>query len=464
MSSADSDLLLSRLRALARSSRDSKHSTKARRTTNVPGIIRSHNLASIGGQLSDQQADCIERMLASARRATRPTTKHVKSIDDLADFKSICARFSDVDLRVLLLGNYFRHRYLQSGNQPKPAHPHVAWMVQHAPGHPIVGTPYTDIYPDVGRHRKHSGYREIKQLWLRHLDHCSDVCALENAGHFFITSDRPLAERFYKRAIALKPYGSYLRNSLAFLYRLWGGHEHQAMQQLERAVAVSRTDSTRFFHMCGLPEIAFAAGDMTKAAKYADRLLAMTTKLSRHELATAVYADAIHKAHTVLGRIAVKNGKLATARKQLSLSARNVKIDEHASIHVSAALARDLIEAGETESVLKFLDICHRQLGWLQAYLFELRFLIQTGELRNKTNLYKFDRAQLDHQIEAFKSWSRRDVKQHLPGAIQRAERYVLFNESRIADAQKDNDKQLLAIARRDHKMYQQHLKKLLAF
>jgi Tfp pilus assembly protein PilF len=83
-----------------------------------------------------------------------------------------------------------------------------------------------------------------------------------------------LAERFYKRAIALKPYSSYLRDSLAFLYQLWGRHERQALQQLERAVAVSRTDSTRCLHMCALPAIAYAADDVTKAAKYADRLLA----------------------------------------------------------------------------------------------------------------------------------------------------------------------------------------------
>jgi hypothetical protein len=190
----------------------------------------------------------------------------------------------------------------------------------------------------------------------------------------------------------------------------------------------------------------------------------MTARLSRDELQTALYTDALHKAHTVLGRIAVKNGKLATAKKHLLISARYVKIAEHTFIQVSPALAADLIDAGQTESVLKFLDICHRQIGWLDTYLFELCFFIQTGEHRNKTNTHKFERAQLDDQVEAFKRWSRKDVKQHLPRAIQRAHGCVLLAGDRIADAQKHNDKPNIALARRDRKMYQQHQKELLAF
>jgi hypothetical protein len=190
MSPADSDLL-SRLSAFARSSADKTRTIKARRTITAAGVIRAYSLATIGGKLTEQQADCIERMLAGARRTIRPTTKRAQSIDDLTEFKNICGRFSDVDLRVLLLGKYFHHRYSVSGNRLMPAHQHIVWMVQHAPGHPIVSTPYTEIYPDVDRHRKHPGYRQIKQLWLRHLYSCADVCALENAAHFFILSDRP---------------------------------------------------------------------------------------------------------------------------------------------------------------------------------------------------------------------------------------------------------------------------------
>ena len=265
MSPQSSDFL-SRLSALARPRRGRRRSTKPRSDADVSENICSHKLASIGGELTDVQADCIEQMLATACGTDRAALEPSGSGGDLAQFQDICSRFSDVDLRILLLGKYFGSLF-GPRNQCTRLHKLVTWVVENAPEHPVVDTPFVHIYPDFGR-GKNAGYSEVKRLWLRHLnDEAADVHTLAHGGGFFTVSDPPLAERFYQRAVALKPKDSFLRHRLSHLYQLWGGHEIQALQELERAVAFSRKDSRRLYHLTDLPELAFAAGDLTKAAK-----------------------------------------------------------------------------------------------------------------------------------------------------------------------------------------------------
>ena len=116
----------------------------------------------------------------------------------------------------------------------------------------------------------------------------------------------------------------------------------------------------RFLGLRGAGERAFWRGDLDDAEMLARDLL---TLADRYE-SDWNYGNAVHHAHTLLGRIELKRNHLGPAIEHLHESAKTRASPQLSSFGPSMLLASELLELGETESVLHFFDLCR---GFWQA-------------------------------------------------------------------------------------------------
>ena len=100
--------------------------------------------------------------------------------------------------------------------------------------------------------------------------------------------------------------------------------------------------------------MAFDAGDFEKARVYAERLL----KQAGSDPTQWNYGDAVHKGNLMLGRIAVREGRLADAVTFLRASAEIPGSPVLSSFGPNMTLAKDLLEYGEREAVLAYFEMC----------------------------------------------------------------------------------------------------------
>jgi hypothetical protein len=126
-------------------------------------------------------------------------------------------------------------------------------------------------------------------------------------------------------------------------------YAQQKAQWLARVDAMPETD---------LPAMAFDAGDMTKARTYAEQLL---TEVGS-DRSQWNYGDAVHKGNLILGRIAVREGRLAEAVTFLRASGDTPGSGVLNSFGPNMSLAKDLLERGEVEAVLNYFESC--RLFW----------------------------------------------------------------------------------------------------
>ena len=110
----------------------------------------------------------------------------------------------------------------------------------------------------------------------------------------------------------------------------------------------------RFLGLRGAAERAFWRGDLDDAEVLARELLALA---ARYE-SDWNYGNGVHHAHTLLGRIELKRNHLGPAIEHLHESAKTRASPQLSSFGPSMILARELLELGETESVLHFFDLC----------------------------------------------------------------------------------------------------------
>jgi tetratricopeptide (TPR) repeat protein len=200
-------------------------------------------------------------------------------------------------------------------------------------------------------------YAQHKAQWLARVQaRPESVDVLEGAADFFMILDRPLAQELLERARDLEPDNPKWVQRLAHLHRLNAASGNAAeaslaLSLMERAFAM---DADQRSVLKDLPAMAFDAGDFGKARAYAEQLL--------NELGTDRnnwnYGDAVHKANLILGRIAVRDGRLADAVTLLRASGETPGSPVLDSFGPNMSLAKDLLERGETEAVLDYFELC----------------------------------------------------------------------------------------------------------
>lgn len=72
------------------------------------------------------------------------------------------------------------------------------------------------------------------------------------------------------------------------------------------------------------------------------------------------YGNALHKANSALGRIALHSGDKVAARKYLLDSARSKGSPQMNSFGPNMGFAKEMLEAGETDVVLEYFALCRQ--------------------------------------------------------------------------------------------------------
>ena len=161
---------------------------------------------------------------------------------------------------------------------------------------------------------------------------------------------------------------------------------------IERAPAAiselesSLSDLDRFY---ALPDAAVAAYHLERldlAAELANEAL----RIAPNYTDDWNYGNAVHAAHTVLGLLALRAGDREQSSKQLLSAGATRGSPQLDSFGPSMLLARQLLRAGETEAVLKYLHECRRfwKTGGIWLDIWEAK--IRAGAVPNFTmNLYR---------------------------------------------------------------------------
>jgi|SRR5688572_10478134 len=114
---------------------------------------------------------------------------------------------------------------------------------------------------------------------------------------------------------------------------------------------------SRSLRMLGLPSVAernFRRSKVDGASARAVQLI----QLAESEPKDWNYGNAVHKAHLMLGRVALVRGDIDTAEAELLAAARVPGSPQLASFGPNMQLALELLQAGSTEAVLEYFRLC----------------------------------------------------------------------------------------------------------
>jgi hypothetical protein len=252
-----------------------------------------------------------------------------------------------VDERLVLIGYY-------GANGRTPAdranlRKHVLWMVERHPEHPATSEPGLRDLPDDAE-----ANAQILAFWRKHVEmRAADLAVLKNAEKFFFSKDPAEAERLIHRIAEKEPDNREWANELAQLYRMFGipgrtisDPVQRALETYDRVLALIRNTTAREALAGDMADAAFKLGDFQGAAE-----LARIHLRGKDHTAT-------QRANTILGRIALRSGDLDRARRHLLDSSRPEAGKDVALAGPSMVLARELLEEGDDEAVLQYMDNC----------------------------------------------------------------------------------------------------------
>ncbi|MBA7673155.1 hypothetical protein ES703_81343 [subsurface metagenome] len=282
------------------------------------------------------------------------SSEEAKKLED-----KLKANPNDLLSRTKLLGYYSRKRF-QSDFARQARQRHIMWIIQNRPDAKIAGRPDTSLNPVLDGEM----YYEAKKLWLKQVEtHKENTAILGNAAHFFIIHDRDVAENLLKKAQALEPDNPEWSKRLGHLYSLGlsrksGEAKREAatksLNQLEKTLSNTTEEINRFYMLDKLAKAAFESGDVKKARAYATELL---NKAAQYRNKWN-YGNAIHHGNLILGRLALKSGDLEKAKEYLIKAGKTPGSPQLNSFGPNMTLAKELLEKGEKEVVIKYFQLC----------------------------------------------------------------------------------------------------------
>ena len=291
----------------------------------------ARTLAMSGRRLTAEQAESLE--------------KHLEQNPD------------DVAMRTTLLGYYSGKQY-RNPSAREARQKHILWLVVNSPESEVLGIPEgtLDAVSDG------EAYSQGKAAWLNQLkERPENLKLLEHSATFFQMHDRELAIKSLRTARALDMNNPKWPARLGHLYSLdmigksskaRTDAAEKALEQFEIAYRLS-TDLGRDALLQSLAKVALAANNVEKAKEYADKMLS-------ENIAGWNYGNNIHHGNIVLGRIAIKLDDLEEAKKRLINAGNTPGSPQLDSFGPNMALAKELLQKGEKEVVLKYLELCSK--------------------------------------------------------------------------------------------------------
>jgi len=177
------------------------------------------------------------------------------------------------------------------------------------------------------------------------------------------TSDhlQPLQDMADKVKAALQQgdLDSATRLSSDFMLGIYKQKNAQAPTPQEKLTKLEQTAAPRardrFYILSKLAKAAFDAGELNKAEAYARELLAEATQYPKDWN----YGNAIFFGNMVIGRVALtRDANVLLAKSSLLASAQTPGSPQLNSFGPNMSLAKDLLAAGERDTVLEFFALC----------------------------------------------------------------------------------------------------------
>lgn len=272
------------------------------------------------------------------------TTEDVANLEDV-----LLADPYATEARVRLIGYHWSRTWANDNSRRRHSEL-TLWMVRNSPRHALFKMSYGRINPRMSP----ESFLQARGAWLAHLEaQPEDPVLLGNAADFLLSDDRPLAMSLLYRAQAVDPANADWPGKIGHFTSLGSSTQAAAAEALphfERAYTLSDNPYARERHLVSVVRTAYEAGRFELARTYASEALPVPDPERM--------GDLHHHAHTVLGRLALREGDLGRAGDHLLASANTVGSPVLSSFGPNMRLAGELLDHGEDDVVLRYLDAC----------------------------------------------------------------------------------------------------------
>jgi hypothetical protein len=160
------------------------------------------------------------------------------------------------------------------------------------------------------------------------------------------------ADRFTGKSLQGKERVAHFKHALEYLQESYD----VAVATLKKAPNEQLQEVLPGLQM-NLALAALEAGDTVLAKKHAAETLQKSADPKKTDPTNINYGNIIHDANQILGRVALRDGKLADAKAYLLKSGATPGSAQLNSFGPQMPLARELLEKGEKETVLQYLDL-----------------------------------------------------------------------------------------------------------
>ena len=286
----------------------------------------------------------------------------------------------DMSARIRLLGYHAdRTRYREPSSMTR-IRSLVLWLIHNEPkSNVLVALPAPVRALDA--YENPEAYVEGKRAFLAHLEkEPNDLTLLEHTVQFLSLQDRALAIELLERAQSLDSSNPRWALDLGFKHyletRQVSGEPNveaarKALAQYERAFELS-PDGLSNSRLKYASQAAIVANDLDKAREFAYLMLGDNRPGSSRE-------DGMHYGNITLGKIALAQGDVQGAASYLLLAASVPGSSRLNMTGPDTALAKDLLEEGETGSVLRYFDPCTKFWERGQDRLREWAIVVRGG-------------------------------------------------------------------------------------
>jgi hypothetical protein len=179
---------------------------------------------------------------------------------------------------------------------------------------------------------------------------------MANAARFFLLTDPNLTEHLLKLCQQLRPEDPQWSENLAHFYSLGQRREDagKALKELERMETKIKGEAEKGHVLVEMARNLFLLGEYEKAEVLALRAVIASSKSTP----TIAVGDVFHQGNLILGRIALKSGDVDKAKAFLINSAKTSDAPVLAAFGPNMMLAKQLLDRGERDIVLEFLNMC----------------------------------------------------------------------------------------------------------
>ena len=266
----------------------------------------------------------------------------------------------DLSLRTKLLG-YYTSKQFESEAARKVRQSHVLWVIEHRPEAAVAGLPQGQLDPITDG----EAFSQGKQLWLKHVEaNPKNLNILGNAANYFLLWEADTSEQLLQKAKVLDPNNPEWSSRLGLLYTLGMNRKPRdarkalaakALEQFENALRLTDDANARSYLLKDTAKAAFEADELDKAKTYAEEMLKRAT--SQHDWN---YGNAVHHGNLILGRIALRSGDVEKAENFLLAAGNTPGSPQLDSFGPNMTLAKELLEKGEKDVVIKYLQLCDK--------------------------------------------------------------------------------------------------------